>query len=204
MKKVLVASVAVLCSLCFNNTANAQMKVGTFDEQTVLGLFPGIQQKIDSTLQKYLMDSLKVEYDYELSEYQRLDSTFKKDSATVKEGTRSMILKDLNQHKYKIVNWQQYQNQMQEAKVEEILAPYKQKVYGSLEKIIREQKYTHVAKREAFLIAPPQDDLGIKVALDLKLKFPKEIEDQLRAQGLLGSAPTAAPAKPATKPAAKN
>jgi hypothetical protein len=121
-------------------------------------------------------------------------------------GVRGIMQKEINQHKYKIVNWQQYQNQILEQKQEEFLYPFKQKIYASLEKIVREQKYTHVVKSDVFLIAPPQDNLVIKVALDLKLKFPKEVEDQLREQGLLGETPAkAAPAnKPATKPAAKN
>ena len=108
----------------------------------------------------------------------------------------------INQHKYKIVNWQQYQNQMVQQKEEELLYPYKQKIYASLEKIIKEQKYTHVFKGDQLLVAPPSDNLVIKVALDLKLKFPKDVEDQLRAQGLLDSSPSPATApKPKPKPA---
>jgi len=200
MKKVLVGFTVMLSGLCFVTTTQAQMKIGTFDEQSVLGLMPGIQ-KVDTLLQKYVSDSLKPEYDYELSELMRLDSTFKKDSATMQPGTRGIMQKEINQHKYKVVNWQQYQNQILEQKQEELLYPYKQKVYASLEKIIKEQKYTHVFKSDVLLVAPPQDNLVIKVALDLKLKFPKDVEDQLRAQGLLDSSPT--PAKPILKAPAK-
>ncbi len=207
MKKVLVGCVAIISIICTGLQASAQMKIGTFDEQSVLGLMPGIQ-KVDTFLQKYVSDSLKPEYDYELSELMRLDSTFKKDSASMQAGTRGIMQKEINQHKYKIVNWQQYQNQMLEQKQEELLYPYKQKVYASLEKIIKEQKYTHVFKSDVLLVAPPTDNLVIKVAIDLKLKFPKDVEEQLRAQGLLESTPatTRPPSqKPAgAKPASKN
>lgn len=206
MKKVLMGFAFIAASLFFTNKTNAQMKIGTFDEQSVLGLMPGIQ-KIDTLLQKYVADSLKPEYDYELSELMRMDSTFKKDSATMQPGTRGIVQKEINQHKYKIVNWQQYQNQMLEQKQEELLYPFKQKIYASLEKIIKEQKYTHVFKSDVLLVAPPTDNLVIKVAIDLKLKFPKDVEDQLRAQGLLDSSPASAPRpglKPALKPANKN
>ncbi|MFP5040422.1 OmpH family outer membrane protein [Parasediminibacterium sp. JCM 36343] len=205
MKKVLVGCVVIAASLLCCLQSNAQMKIGTFDEQSVLGLMPGIQ-KVDTLLQKYVADSLKPEYDYELSELMRLDSSFKKDSAGMQPSTRSIVQKEINQHKYKIVNWQQYQNQQLEQKQEELLYPYKQKIYASLEKIIKEQKYTHVFKSDMLLVAPPQDNLVIKVALDLKLKFPKDVEDQLRAQGLLGSSPASAPAgtTPKPKPANKN
>ncbi len=205
MKQVLVVCVAFAASLFYSNNAHAQMKIGTFDEQSVLGLMPGIQ-KIDTLLQKFMNDSLKPEYDYELSELMRKDSTFKKDSITMNAGVRGIMQKEINQHKYKIVNWQQYQNQILEQKQEEFLYPFKQRIYASLEKIVREQKYTHVVKSDVFLIAPPQDNLVIKVALDLKLKFPKEVEDQLREQGLLGEPASAKPAAPKanTKPAPKN
>jgi len=72
----------------------------------------------------------------------------------------------------------------------------------SYNKVIKEQKYTHVFKSDVLLFAPPSDNLVIKVALDLKLKFPKDIEDQLRAEGLLDSSP-ANNTKPAVRPAAK-
>ena len=204
MKKCLVGCVILAASLFINAETKAQTKIGTFDEQSVLGLMPGIQ-KVDTLLQKYVNDSLKPEYDYEMSELMRLDSTFKKDSASMQSGTRGIVQKEINQHRYKIVNWQQYQNQMVQQKEEELLYPYKQRIYASLEKIIKEQKYTHVFKGDQLLVAPPSDNLVIKVALDLKLKFPKDVEEQLRAQGLLDSAPTSAPSpKPAApKPAAK-
>ena len=204
MRKGLVGCIVIAIGLLVSTGAKAQMKIGTFDEQSVLGLMPGIQ-KIDTMLQKYVADSLKPEYDYELSELMRLDSTFKKDSAAMQPGTRGIMQKEINQHKYKIVNWQQYQNQQLEQKQEELLYPYKQRIYASLERIIKEQKYTHVFKSDNLLVAPPSDNLVIKVALDLKLKFPKDVEDQLRAQGLLDSSPTtpSAPRPAGPRPAAK-
>jgi len=203
MKKCLTGFVVLAASLILNSKVNAQsnpIKIGTFDEQSVLGLMPGIQ-KVDTVLQQYVNDSLKPEYDYEMSELMRLDSSYKKDSATMQASTRGIVQKEINQHKYKIVNWQQYQNQMVQQKEDELLYPYKQKIYASLEKIIKEQKYTHVFKGDQLLVAPPSDNLVIKVALDLKLKFPKDVEDQLRAQGLLDSSPASGTApKPKPKP----
>jgi Skp family chaperone for outer membrane proteins len=202
MKKVFFLCMAFAIS-AVSTQAQTAMKIGTFEEQQVLALMPGIQ-KVDTLLQKYLTDSLKPEYDYELSELMRKDSVFKADSAKLQPGTRTIMQKEINQAKYKIVNWQQYQNEVLQNKQEELLYPYKQQIYNSLEKIIREQKYTHIFKNDAVLIAPPQDNLAIKVALDLKLKFPKEVEDQLRAQGLIPSNTPATPTKPAPKTAPKN
>lgn len=206
MKKVFVLCVAFALSLTFISNASAQQgKIGIFDEQTVLSLFPGIQQKLDTIMGKFVNDTLKPDYDYTYSQFLVKDSTFKKDSGKLTPQVRKVMLDDINNLKSKIVNWQQYQNQAMEQKQQEILAPYTQKVYDALIKIIQEQKYTYVMKSDAFVIPPPiADNLSLKVAIALKLPLPKEAQDALRNAGI-STTSDAAPAKPAaagTKPAA--
>ncbi len=182
MKKVLFVCAAVLGSLLFSSNTNAQTKIGTFDEESVLGLMPDID-KVTTALQSYAKDSLQVDYEYKVGEFQRRDSIFKKDSATMPARAREQALKEINQLKYQLVNWQQFQQQAVQQKQEELLVPYKQKIYASLEKIIREQKYSHIFRSDALLKSPITDNLSIKVALDLKLTLPKEVLDELKAQG---------------------
>lgn len=198
MKKVFVLCVAFALSLTFISNANAQQgKIGIFDEQTVLSLFPGIQQKLDTLMGKFVNDTLKPDYDYTYSQFLVKDSTFKKDSSKLTPQVRKVMLDDINSLKSKIVNWQQYQNQAMEQKQQEILAPYTQKVYDALIKIIQEQKYTYVMKSDAFVIPPPiADNLSLKVAIALKLPLPKEAQDALRNAGI-STTGDAAPAKPA-------
>ncbi|MEI6585509.1 MAG: OmpH family outer membrane protein [Sediminibacterium sp.] len=198
MKKVLFVCVAVAASLLFTNHTNAQTKIGTFDEESVLGLMPDID-KVSAALQSYAKDSLQVDYEYSVLEFNRRDSLYRKDSATMPARAREQANKELNQLKYKLVNWQQFQQESVRTKQEELLVPYKQKIYASLEKIIREQKYTHVFRNDALLKSPIGDNLSIKVAQDLKLNLPKEVIDELKSQGV----PVPAAAAPATKPAAK-
>jgi Skp family chaperone for outer membrane proteins len=198
MKKVLFVCVAVVASLLFTNHTNAQTKIGTFDEESVLGLMPDID-KVSAALQSYAKDSLQVDYEYSVLEFNRRDSIYRKDSATMPARAREQATKELNQLKYKLVNWQQFQQESVRNKQEELLVPYKQKIYASLEKIIREQKYTHVFRNDALLKSPIGDNLSIKVAQDLKLNLPKEVIDELKNQGV----PVPAAAAPATKPAAK-
>ena len=198
MKKVLFVCVAVVASLLFTNHTNAQTKIGTFDEESVLGLMPDID-KVSAALQSYAKDSLQVDYEYSVLEFNRRDSIYRKDSATMPARAREQATKELNQLKYKLVNWQQFQQESVRTKQEELLVPYKQKIYASLEKIIREQKYTHVFRNDALLKSPIGDNLSIKVAQDLKLNLPKEVIDELKNQGV----PVPAAAAPATKPAVK-
>jgi Skp family chaperone for outer membrane proteins len=202
MKKVFVLCVAFALSLTFISSASAQQgKIGIFDEQTVLSLFPGIQQKLDTLMGKFVNDSLKPDYDYTYQQFLLNDSIFKKDSGKLTPQVRKVMSDDINKLKSKIVNWQQYQNQAMEQKQQEILAPYTQKVYDALIKIIQEQKYTYVMKSDAFVIPPPiTDNLSLKVAIALKLPLPKEAEDALRNAGI-STTPDAKPAA-GTKPAA--
>ena len=202
MKKILVVCVALGFSLLYTNSTQAQGKIGVFDEQSVLGLMPGIE-KVDTMLNQYVTDSLSVERDYELSELKRKDSTFKKDSATMNPSLRSIMQKEIGQHFYKLQNWQQYQQQMVQQKQDLLLRPYLEKVYNALQEVVAEQKYVYVFKADAFSpYAPPplSDNLSIKVALKMGLKLPQNVLEALKAQGVsTGNGAGAAAPKPAVK-----
>jgi len=200
MKKILVVCVALGFSLLYTNSTQAQGKIGVFDEQSVLGLMPGIE-KVDTMLNQYVTDSLSVERDYELSELKRKDSTFKKDSATINPSLRSIYQKEIAQHFYKLQNWQQYQQQMVQQKQDILLRPYLEKVYNALQEVVAEQKYVYVFKADAFSpYAPPplSDNLSIKVAVKMGLKLPQNVLDALKSQGVSTGNGAGAP-KPAVK-----
>lgn len=204
MKKILVVCVALTIGLVFsNNTKAQQLKIGVFDEESVLGLFPDIQ-KVQTALDQYAQDSLKGEYDYTLSEFKRLDSTFKKDSATLAPSVKTLMQKDIATNYSKIVNWQQYQQQMLQNKQNQLLQPYLEKVYDAFKEVVAEQKYTWVLKKDACVIPGGlADNISIKVAQKLKLPLPKEVMDELKRQGLpTGSTETEK--KPATKQPVKH
>lgn len=179
MKKLLFVCVAFAASFLFSNNTNAQQKMGYFDEQLTLSLFPGIQ-KIDTLLNSFQNDSLRVEYEYRVGDFTRRDSIFKKDSATMPVKARELATRELNQLKYNLINWQTYAQQMIEAKTEQLLMPYKQKMFEALKLVIAEQKYTYVLTAQAlspYAQPPLLDNLSIRVAMKLKLPLTKEIED---------------------------
>ncbi|WP_439505040.1 OmpH family outer membrane protein [Sediminibacterium sp.] len=201
MKKFLFVCVAFAAVTLFSNSASAQVKIGYFDEQAALSLFPGIA-KIDTLLNSYRLDSLQEEYKYNVADFQRRDSIFKKDSATMPAKARELATRELLQLRYKLVNWQEYSQQMEQAKYEELVGPFRQRLYTAVQEVIAEQKYTIVLKAE--VISPygtPNllDNITIRAAQKLKLALPKEIEDAWKAASGSGSAPT----KPAAKPAGK-
>jgi Skp family chaperone for outer membrane proteins len=206
MKKLLFVCMAISASLLFSNTTKAQTKVGYFDDQFVLYLMPGID-KIQGMMESYQRDSVQVEYDYTYKEYLRQDSIFKKDSAGMPAKAREMATSDLNKLKQKLVYWQQYSQQMIDAKQNQLLDPFRTKIVEALTAVVAEQKYTLVLKADAlspYQRAPLLDDLSIRTAIKMKLQLPKEVEDAWRAAGGGGLGTTAAPAtKAPVKPAGK-
>lgn len=192
MKKLLLVCVAFAACFLFTNTTKAQsQKIGYFDEQLTLSLFPGIQ-KVDTLLNSYQNDSLRSEYEYRVSDFTRRDSIFKKDSATMPAKAREIAVRELNQLKYNLINWQTYAQQMVEAKTEQLLSPYKQKMFEALKTVIAEQKYTYVLNSQALSVyaqPPLLDNLSIRVAMKLKLPLTKEIEDAWRTASGAGAAP---------------
>jgi len=205
MKQLLLVCVTV-ASLLFSNNAQSQVKIGHFDEQSLLSLFPGLEQTMDSVMNTYLRDSLNVEYAYSVQDYKRRDSLYKKDSATMPAKAREMTESDLNRLYYKIANWQQYSEEMQRDKMERLLGPYRQQMYNALQQIVAEQKYTWVLKSESLspYVQPSiLDNLTIRVALKLNLPLNKEIMDAWKAAGGTVPAP-ATGAKPTTPAPKKN
>ena len=199
MKKLLFVCVVLAASLLFSNSTNAQVKIGYFDEQSLLSLFPDIQ-KIDTIINNFVKDSLNPEYAYTVQDYQRRDSLFKKDSATMPAKARELALSDLNRLGYKLANWQQYAQEMQNGKMEQSLLPYRQKMLAALQQIIAEQKYTMVLKSETlspYMEHNILDNLTIRVAMKLNLPLPQQIMDAWKQAGGTLPAPskTAAPAK---------
>lgn len=200
MKQLLLVCVTVAASLLFSNNSQAQVKIGYFDEQSLLSLFPGID-KVDSLMNSYLRDSLNVEYAYSVQDYQRRDSIFKKDSATMPAKARELAVSDLNRLYYKIANWQQYSQEMQQEKMDRMLLPYRQQMAAALQQVVAENKYTLVIKSEAlstYFEPPMLDNLTIRVAMKLKFELPQNVLDAWKAAG--GTVPGAATNKPAAPP----
>jgi len=205
MKKGFLFAAILLVAVSFTNSASAQTKIGYFDDQSVISLFPGIQEKLDTILRSYAQDTLQDEYNYTLKDYQVKDSIYKRDSADLSKRPKAleMATTDLNKLKYKLINWQQYQQQAMQQKEEGLLLPYRQRVATALSEVVAENKYTLVLKAESlspYTQPSIADNLTIRVAMKLKLNLPKEVVDAFKAAtGGATAAPAASKAAPAKK-----
>jgi Skp family chaperone for outer membrane proteins len=206
MKKGFLFAAVLLVAISFTNSASAQtVKIGYFDEQKVIALFPGIQEKLDTVLQSYAKDTLQDEYNYTLKSYQVKDSIYRKDSLELAKRPKALQLStdELNQLKYKLINWQQYQQEAMQQKQEQLLLPYRQKIFAALSEVIAENKYTWVLNESTlspYFQHSIADNLAIRTAIKLKLPLPKDVEEAFRVA--TGGAPAKAAAPGAAKPAA--
>ena len=191
MKKLFVALAAVAgLMLAGSEKATAQSKMGYFDLEYVVGLMPGVS-KVDTLLAQFERDSLGMEYDFRLGEFQRNDSTLKADSAKMPARLYQEKKNDMIQKFYVLQNWQQYSQQVSQAKQQELMAPYFNKALAAFKQVVDEGKYGYVFKRESLWIAPPADNLIPLVAKKLGLKLPVDPNDPSTQE------------PPATKPATK-
>ena len=111
---------------------------------------------------------------------------------------------DLFELYYKLQNWQQYQQESLQAKQEELLRPYRQKVYAVLQDVIKEQKYTHVFKPTEVIFAEKSDDIALRVLAGLKIPLPKEVSEAIKNAGISsGNGPAQPAPKPTLPPGAK-
>ena len=190
------------------NNAGAQAggaKIGVFDIDIAVSNMPGYRS-VDSLLGIYQQDSLRGEYDFAVKEYNRLDSTYKADSAAKKATTVLNYQKDQrSQIATTIIYWQQISQQKAEQRRQQLAAPLYEKVLGAYSKVLQANNYLVVLKPGAYEMGSKVENVFEKVFKELKIPVP----EQLRSQGPQdqpGATPTpqqAAPATPRTGGAAR-
>jgi Skp family chaperone for outer membrane proteins len=200
MKKVLLVVLAFLGMFFTASNADAQAtaKVGVFDIDIMVRQMPGYRT-VDSLLAIYEQDSLRGEYEFAVKEYNRLDSTYKADSAAKKAATVLSYQKDQRSTiATTIIYWQQISQQKSEQKRQQYAGPMIEKVLGAYEKVLKANNYLVVLKPEAveFLGSSKIDNVFEKVARELKIPLP----DGLRTQAP-GPADDQGAQQPANKPA---
>ena len=204
MKKVL-SFVFIFAVLIFAaGTVKSQtFKVGVFDVDIMVQAMPAYSV-VDSLMQIFDRDSLGALQDYNLSEYQRLDSTYKADSAQVAAGKKSkaildMVAADRQKAMINVVYWQQIAQNTSNAKRSALSQNLYNLVIPAYKKVLARKKYALVLKPQTYEGGFPIDNIFIAVARELKLT---ELPQNLL---FLGNDPdpakqVQAPKPPATKP----
>lgn len=192
MKKVLFTLLVIVVSFVAGNTVVAQGKIGVFDVDIMVQAMPGYRA-VDSTLQIYQRDSLSLEYDFAVREYNRLDSTYKADSTKKAPATVLNYVKDQkNQIATTIIYWQQISQEKTEGKRQDLAGPLYEKVLGAYSTVLKNNNYLVVLKPGAFEMGSKVENVFEKVAAVLKIALP----DQLRSTPEEQTAPAPSGVKP--------
>jgi outer membrane protein len=165
---------ACLIALAFTpGTLRAQTKIGYISVDAMVSLMPEARS-LDSLLNKYQSDSLNPKYEEMVMLYKYKDSLYR-DSIHTPPAMRKQIAGELPILGYQIQNWDQISQNATQNKQNALLVPAYRKVYEAIKAVQKEKGYTHVANKEAFLIAPEGDDMTRAVAAKLKINVPPQM-----------------------------
>jgi len=174
MKKTFLFAFIFTAFLLLSVNAKSQtVKIGVFDIGVMVQAMPGYHI-VDSLMEIYDRDSLGALRNYYESEYQRLDSTYKSDSAQVASGKKSkaildMIFGDRQKAMINIVYWQQIAQNRSNEKRNVLSQNIYNLVVNAYKKVLERKKYTLVLKPQTYEGGFKIDNIFIAVARELKL-----------------------------------
>lgn len=180
MKKVLPFALLFIASLLSMSANSQTFKVGVFDIGIMVQAMPGYI-KVDSLMQIFDRDSLGSLREYYESEFQRLDSTYKADSALVATGQKSkaivdMVQADRQKAMINVVYWQQIAQNKSNEKRNILSKDLTDQVVNAYKKILARKKYTLVLKPQTYEGGFKIDNVFIAVARELKLtELPQDL-----------------------------
>ena len=198
MKKILSFAFSFAAFLLLSLNARSQtFKIGVFDIDVMVQAMPAYHN-VDSLMQIFDRDSLGSLREYYESEYQRLDSTYKSDSAQVATGKKSkaildMVYADRQKAMINIIYWQQIAQNKSNEKRSVLSQDLYSLVVNAYKKVLARKKYTLVLKPQTYEGGFRIDNVFIAVARELKLT---ELPQNLI---MLGDDPDPAPVKPTTQ-----
>jgi Skp family chaperone for outer membrane proteins len=176
MKKVLFIVLAIAGSFFVTDTAQAQqLKIGVFDIDLMVQAMLNYR-KVDSLVQIYERDSLSQEYNVYRTEYHRLDSTYKADSAAKK----SIAILDYNKNQRQqmgmnLIYWQQIAQNKSDQKRDMLARTLYEQVANAYKKVLEARKYTIVLKPNTYEVGTIVENVFQYVAKELKVSLPQEL-----------------------------
>ncbi len=181
MKKTSVFIFCVVFILFAQANAKSQvLKIGVFDIELMVQAMPAYRV-VDSLVVIYNRDSLGALREYYELEYNRLDSTYKADSAMAATGQKSkavfdMLTADRQKAMLNIVYWQQIAQDRSDTKRAQLSEKLFKQVSDAYKKVLARKKYTLVLKPNTYEAGFRIDNIFIAVARELKLtELPQEL-----------------------------
>lgn len=159
------------------------IKIGVFDLELMVQAMPGYGT-IDSLVRQYEQDTLMAEREIYESEYKRLDSTYKSDSAAQKSAAMlSYTKQQLQQMAFNLVYWQQIAQNKSDNKRAVLSQPLYEKAANAYKKVLDTKKYTLVLKPNTYELGTTIDNLFPLVCKEMGIPCPPELGGEATQQG---------------------
>lgn len=167
MKKLIVAGVMALSIL----SASAQTtKIGYISLDELIGVMPEAE-KADGELKEY-QASLAQQGQDMMKELGDKDSLFVRDSSKLSPSMREIKRNELIALYQKVQGWNQQAQDMYQQKLQEKVAPLREKAMTTVKAVAKENGYSYVLDANSVMVGPPGDDLIDLVKKKLGIKDP--------------------------------
>lgn len=175
MKKFFLLSFSLCIFLMTSQILNAQapaIKIGVFDLDLMVRALPEYRN-VDSLTANYEQDSLASEYQNYQSEYQRLDSTYKADSAAKRPQSVLDYSKNLRQQMaFNIAYFNNIGQQKSDSYRGQLAQPLYAKVVAAYKKVLTAKKYTLILKPNSYEVGFPIENMFPLVAKEMNVTLP--------------------------------
>lgn len=167
-------TICVCCMIGENLKAQTPaIKIGVFDLDMMVQALPEYRN-VDSLTANYEQDSLAAEYQNYQNEYQRLDSTYKADSASKRPASVLDYSKNLRQQMaFNLVYWQQISQQKSNNFRGSLAQPLYARVLSAYKKILASRKYAIILKPNSFEVGFPIENMFPLVAKEMNVPLPQ-------------------------------
>lgn len=165
MKKLIVAGVMALG--IFNVSAQ-NTKIGYISLDELIGVMPEAE-KADGELKEY-QASLAQQGQDMMKELGEKDSLFVKDSVKLSLSMREIKRNELIALYQKVQGWNQQAQDMYQQRLQEKVAPLREKAMQTVKAVAKENGYSYVLDANSVMVGPPGDNLldAVKKKLGIK------------------------------------
>lgn len=158
----------LIIAFVFSTIVSAQTKVGTINTDYIISKMPEFKevQKQVEDYGKSLDSGLKEKYD----EYQDKVKVYSEKEATYTEALKKLKQKDIVKLEEDIQKLRNNSGKLLQVRQDELLRPLYAKIGNQVEKIVKEENFTHILNESNSLIyISPKFDITIKVMKRLNI-----------------------------------
>lgn len=163
----------LLIAFVLTSIISAQTKVGTINTEYIVSKMPEFKQ-VQKEVQEYgqtLDAGLKEKFD----EYQEKVTAYSEKEATFTEALKDLKQKDIMKLEEDIQKLRTNSGKLLQVRQDELLRPLYNKIGTEVEKIVKEDGFTHVFnENNALIYIDPNFDITVKVMKNLGIPIEEE------------------------------